>query len=165
MARPNVKILLPGFLTSLFIYSLLNIRYSQASTIGHAAPSQPGPVIAVGKFLRAGDLEMRREAVGWDQVKALVMERDMEGFDGWTFPYEWLVIDGDKIMTKWHMVPPFKREDGSEYKILGMSAIRLDNDLKIVEMEDSMDIAWFFAMVDEMRAAGHDVLLPTAPNM
>jgi hypothetical protein len=107
----------------------------------------------------------RREAIGWEQVKALVMERDMEGFDGWTFPYEWLVIDGDKIMTKWHMVPPFKREDGSEYRILGMSAIRLDNDLKIVEMEDSMDIAWFFAMVDEMRAAGHDVLLPTVPNM
>lgn len=107
----------------------------------------------------------RREAKGYDEVKALVMERDMEGFDGWTFPYEWLVVEGDKVMSKWHMVPPFEREDGTPYRILGMSAIRINNDLKIVEMEDSMDIAAFFAAVDEMRAAGHDVKLPTAPMM
>ncbi|MBI4953418.1 MAG: nuclear transport factor 2 family protein [Myxococcales bacterium] len=107
----------------------------------------------------------RREARGFDEVRRLVMDRDMVGFDGWTFPYDWLVIDGDKIMTKWHMVPPFKRKDGTAYRVLGMSAIRIDNDLKIVEMEDSMDIAAFFALVDELRRDGHDVKLPSAPSL
>lgn len=106
-----------------------------------------------------------REAKGREEVRKLVMDRDMIGFEGWTFPYEWVVIDGDKIMTKWHMQPPYRREDGSPYRVLGMSAIRLNDDLEIVEMEDSMDVAALFAMADEMRAAGHEVNLPSAPDL
>lgn len=106
-----------------------------------------------------------REAHGREEVRQLVMERDMIGFEGWTFPYEWVVIDGDRIMTKWYMQPPHRRPDGTPYRVLGMSAIRLNDDLEIVEMEDSMDIAALFAMADEMRAAGHEVNLPSAPDL
>lgn len=106
-----------------------------------------------------------REAIGRDAVRALVMERDMIGFQGWTFPYEWIVIDGEKVMTKWYMQPPFERPDGTPYRVLGMSSIKLNDDLEIVEMEDSMDIAALLALMEEMKAAGHEVLVPTAPDL
>ena len=107
----------------------------------------------------------RRVAHGREEIRKLVMDRDTVGFEGWTFPYDWIVVDGQKVMTRWYMQAPYKRPDGSPYRLLAMSSIRLDDDLRIAAMEDSMDIAALFALCDEMRAAGHDVKVPSAPSL
>ncbi|MFQ5513956.1 MAG: nuclear transport factor 2 family protein [Myxococcota bacterium] len=101
-----------------------------------------------------------RVARGREAIRKLVMERDMRGFEGWTFPYEWVVIDGDRVMTKWYNQAPHRRQDGTPYRVVGMSAIRLDHDLKIVEMTDCFDLAALLAMIDEMRAQGLAVERP-----
>lgn len=104
-----------------------------------------------------------RVARGKDEVRRLVMERDMEGFDGWTFPYEWVVIDGDKVMTKWWNQMPVTKEDGTPYRVVGVSCIRLNNDLKIQEMHDCFDAEALFQMVREAnRKRGAGVKIPDA---
>jgi ketosteroid isomerase-like protein len=105
-----------------------------------------------------------RVARGRDEIRKLVMERDMTGFEGWTFPYEWVVIDGDKVMTKWYNQAPYQRADGSPYRVVGMSAIRLNSDLQIVEMTDNFDLAALFAMIEEMRSQGFEINVPSQPT-
>lgn len=107
----------------------------------------------------------KRVARGKDEVRKQVMDRDMQGFDGWTFPYERIVVEGDQVMTKWYCQAPQVRPDGTPYRIVGMSSILLDNDLHIKEMEDSIDVAALFALLDEMRAAGIGVTVPSAPDL
>jgi ketosteroid isomerase-like protein len=106
-----------------------------------------------------------RVAHGREEIRRVVMERDMTGFKGWTFPYEWVVIDGDKVMTKWYNQAPYTRADGSPYRVVGMSAIRLNNDLQIVEMTDNFDLAALLAMIEELRSQGFEIDVPDAPSL
>jgi ketosteroid isomerase-like protein len=92
-----------------------------------------------------------RVARGKDEVRRLVMQRDMAGFEGWSFPYEWVVIDDDKVMTKWWNQAPQKKEDGSPYRVVGVSCIRLNDDLQIQEMHDCFDAEALFEMVREIN--------------
>ena len=95
-----------------------------------------------------------RVAQGRDEVRRLVMMRDMAGFDGWEFPYEWLLVDGDKVITKWWNQAPARREDGSPYRIVGNSNIRVNNDLLIQEMHDNFDAEALFEMVRVLNRKG-----------
>ena len=95
-----------------------------------------------------------RVARGKDEVRRLVMERDMEGFDGWRFPYEWVVINGDKVITKWWNQAPVNHEDGTPYRIVGNSNIRFNNDLRIQEMHDNFDLAALVAMIQKINRLG-----------
>jgi ketosteroid isomerase-like protein len=106
-----------------------------------------------------------RVASGRDEICRLVMERDMRGFDGWTFPYEWVVIDGDKIMTKWYNQAPQKRPDGTPYRVVGMSAIRLNDELQIVEMQDNFDLAALLAMMKQLNEAGAGIHVPEPDDL
>ena len=92
-----------------------------------------------------------RVARGKEEVRRMVMGRDMAGFEGWSFPYEWVVIDGDKVMTKWWNQAPVTRDDGSPYRVVGVSCIRLNNDLQIQEMHDCFDAEALFEMVREIN--------------
>jgi ketosteroid isomerase-like protein len=95
-----------------------------------------------------------RVARGRAEIRRLVMERDMQGFAGWKFPYEWVMIDGDKVITKWWNQAPANREDGTPYRVLGNSNIRFNNDLEIVEMHDNFDLAALIAMVQMLNRKG-----------
>lgn len=95
-----------------------------------------------------------RVARGRDEVRSLVMQRDMAGFEGWTFPYEWIVADGDKAITKWWNQAPATREDGTPYRIVGNSNIRVNDDLRIVEMHDNFDAEALFEMVRMLNRKG-----------
>jgi ketosteroid isomerase-like protein len=104
-----------------------------------------------------------RVARGREEVRRLVMGKDMIGFEDWTFPYEWVVIDGDRVMTKWWNQAPQKREDGSPYRVVGMSAIRVNQELQIQEMHDNFDLAALQAMCREInRRFGQGAKRPIA---
>jgi limonene-1,2-epoxide hydrolase len=45
----------------------------------------------------------------------------MEKCKGWTFPVEWLAIDGNRVIHKWLNRLPGKRADGSYYEFAGVS--------------------------------------------
>jgi ketosteroid isomerase-like protein len=95
-----------------------------------------------------------RVARGRDEVRRLVMQRDMAGFEGWSFPYEWVVVDGPKVITKWWNQAPAVREDGSPYRIVGNSNILLNGDLQIQEMHDNFDAEALFEMVRMLNRKG-----------
>ncbi len=45
----------------------------------------------------------------------------MEKCKGWTFPVEWVAIDGNRVIHKWWNRLPGKRADGSHYEFAGLS--------------------------------------------
>jgi hypothetical protein len=47
----------------------------------------------------------------------------MEYCKGWTFPVEWVVIDGNRIVHKWWNRLPGKRADGTFYEFAGITAM------------------------------------------
>ena len=88
---------------------------------------------------------------GREAVRDYVMGKDMLGFEDWVFPYEWVVIDGDRVMTKWWNQAPQKRDDGSPYRVVGMSAITVNDDLQIQTMHDNFDLQALQSMCREIN--------------
>jgi hypothetical protein len=47
----------------------------------------------------------------------------MEYCKGWTYPVEWVAIDGNRVVHKWMNRLPGKRADGSYFEFAGMTAM------------------------------------------
>ncbi len=47
----------------------------------------------------------------------------MAGFEGWTFPEEWTVADGDRVITFWWNRLSGERPDGSKYQAPAFSVL------------------------------------------
>src|SRR5262245_46464320 len=47
----------------------------------------------------------------------------MEHCKGWTFPVEWVAIDGNRVVHKWWNRLPGKRADGTYYEFAGITAM------------------------------------------
>lgn len=47
----------------------------------------------------------------------------MKGREEWTFPTEWYVIEGDRIVCKWLCRLPGTRPDGGYYEFAGFSTL------------------------------------------
>jgi ketosteroid isomerase-like protein len=93
------------------------------------------------------------EARGREAIRKLVLARDMEDYRGWTFPHEWLVIDGDRIVTKWQNRGPGRRRDGTYYEAPGISVIEYAGDGKFKSQWDLYDRLSVKAVKDEVDAA------------
>jgi len=93
------------------------------------------------------------EARGRDAIRRIVLARDMEDYRGWTFPHEWLVIDGDRIVTKWQNRGPGRRPDGTYYEAPGISVIEYAGDGKFKSQWDLYDRLSVKAVKDEVDAA------------
>jgi hypothetical protein len=63
------------------------------------------------------------EARGRDEIRRQVLERDMAPYRGWTYPYDWVAIDGDRVVTRWWNRAPNRRVDGSPIQAPGMSVL------------------------------------------
>lgn len=61
-------------------------------------------------------------AVGRDQIRELALGFEMEGLDGWQYPYEEIVIDEQKgmVIGFWRQIADATRADGSHYEIAGI---------------------------------------------
>ena len=61
-------------------------------------------------------------ARGREQIRDWVMGTEMEGLDGWEYPYDAVLIDDQRgeVVAFWRQVAPAKRPDGSRYEIKGM---------------------------------------------
>ena len=92
------------------------------------------------------------EARGRDAIRRLVLARDMEDYRGWTFPHEWAVIDGDRIVTKWQNRGPGRRADGSSIEAPGISVIEYAGDGKFKSQWDLYDRLSVKAVKDEAEA-------------
>lgn len=66
--------------------------------------------------------EVNFMAVGRDQIRDWAIGLEMDGLDGWTYPYETVVIDEKigQVIGLWRQVADAKRPDGSSYEIAGI---------------------------------------------
>jgi hypothetical protein len=61
-------------------------------------------------------------AVGREEIREIALGQEMEGLEGWTYPYQQFVVDdrtGDCIGF-WKQVADATREDGSNYVVQGI---------------------------------------------
>ena len=61
-------------------------------------------------------------ARGRQQIRDWVMGTEMEGLDGWEYPYDAVLIDEQRgeVVAFWRQVAPATRADGTHYEIKGM---------------------------------------------
>jgi hypothetical protein len=61
-------------------------------------------------------------AVGRDEIRDIAVSQEMGGLDGWTYPYEEVLIDDRKgqVIGLWRQVADAKRADGSPYEVPGL---------------------------------------------
>lgn len=54
--------------------------------------------------------------VGDDDDLAAFFDRSMAGLEGWSFPEEWVMVEGDRLVSFWWNRLPGAREDGTPYQ-------------------------------------------------
>lgn len=92
------------------------------------------------------------EARGKEEIQKIVMGRDMEDYAGWTFPFQWIAIDGDRVVTRWSNRAPEKRADGSVIECPGMSVLEYAGGGKFKSQFDLYDRLSVKAVIDEAIA-------------
>jgi|EndMetStandDraft_6_1072998.scaffolds.fasta_scaffold18950_3 ketosteroid isomerase-like protein len=59
---------------------------------------------------------------GRDEI-ARFFDRSMVGFEGWSFPEEWTMVDGDRLVTLWWNRLSGTRADGTPYQAPAFSVL------------------------------------------
>ena len=89
------------------------------------------------------------EAHGKAEIRKIVMGRDMEDYAGWTFPFQWVAIDGARVVTRWSNRAPERRKDGSPVECPGMSVLEYAGDGRFRSQFDLYDRLSVKAVIDE----------------
>jgi hypothetical protein len=93
-------------------------------------------------------------AVGRDEIRDLALGQEMQGLEGWTYPYQKVIIDDRKgeVIGFWKQVADAKRPDGSRYEVLGIggSWFRYAGDGKWSWQRDFFDFGNVSALFMEM---------------
>lgn len=100
------------------------------------------------EFVARGRSEIERWACGVQ----------MKGFEGWTYPYDRVVIDEAKgeVVGFWRQVSPFRRPDGSAIEVpgVGCSWFRYAGGQRWCWQRDLFDLMSVFATLMEINAQG-----------
>lgn len=98
-------------------------------------------------------------AHGKKQIEELAVGEQMAGFEGWTYPYQSLLIDAQKgeAVGFWKQVSPFQRADGTAIEVdgVGGSWFRYAGDYKWCWQRDFFDLLSVFAAFSEIAAQGN----------
>jgi hypothetical protein len=90
----------------------------------------------------------------------------MDPYQGWTYPYEKIVIDEHKgeVFATWWQTPPGApaRQDGSEMKVIGASWFKYGGDYEWAEQMDMYDYASITNLIKECVEKG---ILKEMPRM
>jgi len=65
--------------------------------------------------------------VGRDAIAAF-FDMAMAGLEGWSFPEEWTMVDGDRVVTYWWNRLPGRWEDGRPYQAPAFSVLHYAGD-------------------------------------
>jgi hypothetical protein len=97
--------------------------------------------------------------VGIDEIRDIALGQEMEGLEGWKYPYQRVIID-DKIgevVGFWKQVATDPNDGaGTAYEVYGIggSWFRLDNDIKIEWQRDFFDFGHVSALYMDLIKAG-----------
>ena len=74
------------------------------------------------------------------------LEESMAGLDGWTFPEEWTMADGDRVVSFWWNRLPGTTPDGRPLQAPGVSIMRyagdgrFDQELDVLNMVEVFEV-------------------------
>jgi ketosteroid isomerase-like protein len=96
-------------------------------------------------------------AVGQDEIREICLGSEMEGLEGWTYPYEEILIDdgNGQVVGFWRQIADATRPDGSPYEVAGLAAswFRYGGDGRWSWQRDFFDfgnvVALFMEMIDD----------------
>ena len=88
-------------------------------------------------------------AHGKEEIRKIVMGRDMEDYAGWTFPFQLIAIDGNRVITRWNNRAPGSRADGSPIECPGISVLEYAGDGKFCSQFDLFDRLSVKAVAEE----------------
>jgi hypothetical protein len=99
-------------------------------------------------------------AVGRDEIRDIALGLEMGGLDGWTYPYQSILVDEVKgeVVGFWKQVADANRPDGTPYEVLGIggSWFRYAGDRRWSWQRDWFDLGNVTSVFVEMMKA--DVL-------
>jgi len=97
-------------------------------------------------------------ARGRQQIRDWVLGTEMEGLEGWTYPYDKVLIDDKQgeVVAFWRQVAPGQRPDGTPYEIRGVggSWFRYAGNFQWAEQKDFFDFGNAMALFMELIQAG-----------
>ena len=98
--------------------------------------------------------------VGKDAI--IQFQRDsMTGLEDWTFPIEWITIDGNRIIIKFWNRLPGRREDGTYYEAPGFQEIIYAGNGKFSYDEDLLNMVHVMELIAESGwIPGPEVKMP-----
>ncbi|MFB4316811.1 hypothetical protein [Actinomadura sp. 21ATH] len=61
-------------------------------------------------------------AIGRDEIRNIALGQEMGGLDGWTYPYQSILVDERKgeVVGFWKQIADVRREDGGAYEVAGI---------------------------------------------
>lgn len=96
-------------------------------------------------------------AVGRDEIREIALGQEMQGLEGWTYPYQEFVVDerSGNVIGLWKQVADAKRPDGSSYAVdgIGGSWFRYGGDYLWSWQRDFFDFGNVSALFMEMITA------------
>jgi hypothetical protein len=94
--------------------------------------------------------------VGIDEIRDIALGQEMEGLEGWRYPYQRVIIDDKigEIVGFWKQVAT--DVDGTEQEVYGIggSWFRLNSDIKIEWQRDFFDFGHVSALYMDLIKAG-----------
>lgn len=95
-------------------------------------------------------------ATGIDEIRQNAIGIQMDGFHGWSYPYDRVLIDEKQgeLVGFWRQVAPIKRPDGTPYEVAGCggSWFRYGGNFKWSWQRDFFDLGNVFALLSELAA-------------
>lgn len=87
---------------------------------------------------------------GIDELRTFLSE-SMKGLEDWTFPIEFVAINGDNVVVKWIQRLPGTRSDGTHYVQSGSSTLIYAGNGKFRYEEDLLNMAH---VLEDLSASG-----------
>jgi ketosteroid isomerase-like protein len=85
---------------------------------------------------------------GRDAILRFLRE-SMAGLEGWTFPQEWQMVEGDRLVTRWMNRLPGRRADGSFYEAPGISVLTYAEGGRFSREEDLLNMVHVVEVIRE----------------
>ena len=98
-------------------------------------------------------------ARGAKEIQELAYGVQMQGFQGWQYPYEKILIDekAGELVGFWRQVSPYTREDGSVIEVAGTcgSWFKYGGDYRWSAQRDWFDLGNVLTIFAELAEQGH----------
>lgn len=85
---------------------------------------------------------------GIDAIRGFLVE-SMAGLEDWTFPHEWSMVEGDRLVARWQNRLPGHRPDGSAYEAPGYSLMVYAGEGRFSHEEDLLNMVHVGELIRE----------------